>query len=109
MAGCRAGGTAGAVRGGGLPGLLALRSASGLGLPAGAGGPAPTAFNRAGEKAGWPGQLPRVVAEVVLNDVAGSLPLSPGGRFRAPARVRAVSAGQAACAGVGAVPEATAG
>jgi hypothetical protein len=39
-----------AVRGARDPGLLALRSASGLGLSADAGRHAPTAFNRAGEK-----------------------------------------------------------
>src|ERR1700751_999101 len=41
-----------AVGGACHPGLLALRSASGLGAPRDdAGTPAPTAFNRAGEKA----------------------------------------------------------
>jgi hypothetical protein len=56
------------------PGLLALRSASGLGPPAGAGGPAPTAFNRAGEKVrATRGELPRVICEVILGADAGSL------------------------------------
>jgi len=52
------------------PGLLALRSSSGLG-PC---GPAPTAFNRAGEKLrATRGELPRVSHEVVLDAGAGSL------------------------------------
>jgi len=56
------------------PGLLALRSASGLGPAAGAGGPAPTAFNRAGEKVrATRGELPRVICEVILGADAGSL------------------------------------
>ena len=56
------------------PGLLALRSASGLGPAAGAGGPAPTAFNRAGEKVrATRGELPRVICEVILTADAGSL------------------------------------
>ena len=88
--------------------LLALRSASGLGPPAGAGGPAPAAFNRAGEKApGAGGQLPRVAGEVVLDDMGGlAVPFSSGSGFRAPWAVR-VSAGQAA-SGVRAAPEAAA-
>ena len=56
------------------PGSSALRSASGLGPPAGAGGPAPTAFNRAGEKVrATRGELPRVICEVILGADAGSL------------------------------------
>ena len=62
------------------PGLLALRSASGLGLPAaGAGRPAPTAFNRAGEKLrATGGELPRVSYGVVPDAGTGSLSPSSG-------------------------------
>lgn len=95
-------------------GLLALRSASGLGPPAvRAGRPAPTAFNRAGEKlqaAG--GELPWVKDEVGPLRLCGlALPLiGEEGRGR-PWRVRDGSAGQAACAGLGAcwLAEAAAG
>ena len=55
-------------------GLLALRSASGLVPPAGAGRAAPAAFNRAGEKPrAARGELPVVWDEVVLDVKAGSL------------------------------------
>src|SRR6185437_17028471 len=67
-------------RGAGRPGLLALRSASGLSPgPRVRAGLAPTAFNRAGEKARatW-GQLPGVLYEVVLSVGAGSLSPSAG-------------------------------
>ena len=61
-------------------GLLALRSASGLGLPAArAGRPAPTAFNRAGEKLqATGGELPRVSHGVVPDAGTGSLSPSSG-------------------------------
>ena len=59
------------------PGLLALRSASGLGMPADAGRPAPTAFNRAGEKLRAAGEeLPRVSGGVGPRRLGGlALPL----------------------------------
>ena len=61
-------------------GLLALRSASGLGLPAArAGRPAPTAFNRAGEKLqATGGELPRVSYGVIPDAGTGSLSPSSG-------------------------------
>ena len=61
-------------------GLLALRSASGVGLPAArAGGRAPTAFNRAGEKLqATGGELPRVSHGVVPDAGTGSLSPSSG-------------------------------
>ena len=61
-------------------GLLALRSASGLGLPAArAGRPAPTAFNRAGEKLqATGGELPRVSHGVIPDAGTGSLSPSSG-------------------------------
>ena len=81
------------------PGLLALRSASGLGPPAGAGGPAPTAFNRAGEKVrATRGELPRVICEVILGADAGSLSPHRGEGLWAPVLVRARGAARAASA-----------
>src|SRR5690349_14444044 len=81
----------GAVRGARHPGLLALRSASGLGLPADAGRRAPTAFNRAGEKvraAG--GELPRVSGGVGPRRLGGlALPLLREEGPGHPWRVRA--------------------
>ena len=77
----------GAVWGARGPGLLALRGASGLGLPADAGRPAPTAFNRAGEKlraAG--GELPRVSGGVGWSPTSwrARSPPPAGGRSWAP-------------------------
>ena len=67
------------------PGLLALRSANGLGPPAGTGGPAPTAFNRAGEKVRTTrGRLPRVICEAGPRRVCGLAVPSSGRRSRAP-------------------------
>ncbi len=87
----------GAVAGPRHPGLLALGSASGLGLPHGCGRPAPTAFNRAGEKlrtAG--GQLPRVCREADPQRCCGlAVPLLGEEGLGAPGRVRK-GAGQAA-------------
>ena len=61
-------------------GLLALRSATGLGLPAAwRGRLAPTAFNRAGEKLqATGGELPRVSYGVVPDAGTGSLSPSSG-------------------------------
>jgi len=86
-------------------GLLALRSASGLGLPVlRPGRPAPTAFNRAGEKLqATGGELPRVSHGVVPDAGTGSLsPLVREEGLGHPLRVRCQSAGQAASAGQGA-------
>src|SRR6266436_9434004 len=65
-------------------GLLAPRSASGLGPgPREAAGPAPTAFNRAGEKLqATGGELPRVSYGAGPDGLAGSLSPSSGGRSR---------------------------
>ena len=73
------------------PGLLALRSANGLGPPAGTGGPAPTAFNRAGEKVrATRGRLPRVICEAGPRRVCGLAVPSSGRRSRAPVRAQEV-------------------
>ena len=69
------------------PGVFSLHVVqAGSACPHDAGRPAPTAFNRAGEKlraAG--GELPRVSSGVVPDGHAGSLsPLIGGGRSRAP-------------------------
>ena len=73
---------------------------AGSACPHDAGRPAPTAFNRAGEKlraAG--GELPRVSSGVVPDGQTGSLsPLIGGGRSRAPVQGGGRSAGQAASA-----------
>ena len=53
--------------------LLALRSASGLGLPAACGQACPTAFNRAGEKAGAGDSCPGLSAGLVPDGGTGSL------------------------------------
>ena len=73
---------------------------AGSALPAGAGRPAPTAFNRAGEKLrAARGELPRVSDEVVL-DAGGGLALPLIGEEGLGRRAGAVgSAGQAASAG----------
>jgi hypothetical protein len=98
------------VRGARHPGLLALRSASGLSPPAGAGGLAPTAFNRAGEKVrATRGQLPRVLTEVVLDGRAGSLSPHRGEGLGHRCGCGRSGAGQPASAGQLAVPEAAAG
>jgi hypothetical protein len=85
-------------RGARHPGLLAPRSASGLGGPREAAGPAPTAFNRAGEKLRAAGEsCPGSETGLVPYGRAGSLSPHRGGRSRAPAAVRADGcAGQAA-------------
>jgi hypothetical protein len=68
----------GAVPGACYLGLLAPRSASGLGGPREAAGPAPAAFNRAGEKLqATGGELPRVWAEAGPQREGGlALPLT---------------------------------
>jgi hypothetical protein len=70
---CRAMVVCGTAAGACHPGLLALRSASGLGRPAGCGQACPTAFNRAGEKLRATGEsCPGLAARLILNEMAGS-------------------------------------
>ena len=80
-------------------GLLAPRSASGLGPgPREAAGPAPTAFNRAGEKLRATGEsCPGSDTGLAPTAMRARSPRPRGGRSRAPAAVRADGcAGQAA-------------
>src|SRR5260370_23748489 len=109
---CRAGTMAvpRAVAGARHSGLLALRSASGVGLPAvRAGRPARTAFSRAGEKLrATGGELPRVSHGVGPRRRDGlALPLIREEGLGHPWRVRGGNAGQAASARQPAAPEAT--
>jgi hypothetical protein len=84
---------------------------AGSACPRGAGGPAPTAFNRAGEKLqATGGELPRVWHGVGPRRRDGlALPLIGEEGLGHRCRVRAGGAGQAASAGQLAAPEAMAG